>query len=160
VELVPTGRYLGTALVRGAAPWAMARQLLSMQGEIPSSVAIWIRGRPLLSRSATASRLNPASSSSSNTFPLPIGAYQRCPSKRGMITIPAVAWDVEVSIMKRQSTLGFTVMAFQWFCNTTNSRRQNIDVLAALTAALNLEHDLASVQISVPCHATMCTGLL
>jgi hypothetical protein len=46
------------ALDRGGPPFPIARQLRSMEGEIPSSVAICMRGRPLLSRSATASRLN------------------------------------------------------------------------------------------------------
>jgi hypothetical protein len=71
----PTRTLFGNCPGRGATPWATARQLLSMQGEIPSSVAIWIRGRLLLSSSATTSRLNsgvkPASPSSLNTFPLP-----------------------------------------------------------------------------------------
>jgi hypothetical protein len=34
------------------------RQLRSIEGEIPSSLAIWINGRPLLTSKATASRLN------------------------------------------------------------------------------------------------------
>ena len=46
------------ALDRGGPSFTTARQLRSMEGEIPSSVAICMRGRPLLSKSATASRLN------------------------------------------------------------------------------------------------------
>ena len=46
------------ALDRGGPPFTTARQLRSMEGEIPNSVAICMRGRPLLSKSATASRLN------------------------------------------------------------------------------------------------------
>lgn len=46
------------ALDRGGTPFTTARQLRSMDGEIPSSVALRMRGRPLLSKSATASRLN------------------------------------------------------------------------------------------------------
>jgi len=34
------------------------RQLRSIEGEIPSSLAIWINGRPLLANRPTASRLN------------------------------------------------------------------------------------------------------
>ncbi|ANY80855.1 hypothetical protein BB934_23645 [Microvirga ossetica] len=48
----------GAALDRSDAPRAMARQFLSMEGEPPGSLAILIWGRPALSRSATASRLN------------------------------------------------------------------------------------------------------
>lgn len=42
----------------GWPPCTTLRQLRSIEGEIPSSVAICIRGRPLLSSRATASRLN------------------------------------------------------------------------------------------------------
>ena len=45
-------------LDRGAAPLTTARQFRNIEGEIPNSVAICMRGRPLLSKSATASRLN------------------------------------------------------------------------------------------------------
>ena len=43
---------------RAAAPRRIARHCLSIEGWIPSSAAICICGRPLLSNSATASRLN------------------------------------------------------------------------------------------------------
>ena len=49
---------LAPALDRGGPPFTTARQLRSIEGEIPNSVAIRIKGRPLLSKRATASRLN------------------------------------------------------------------------------------------------------
>jgi len=91
---VPVGNGVGAALDRGDAPWARARQLRSIEGEIPSSVAICMVGRPLLSSSATASRLNSGVNSRLafviKHLPAPAGAYQRCPSKRGRISLTAL----------------------------------------------------------------------
>ena len=39
-------------------PMLRWRQLRSIEGEMPSSLAIWINGRPLLASRATASLLN------------------------------------------------------------------------------------------------------
>ena len=85
-ELPRRGRVRSAARRRSAA----ARQFRSIDGWIPSSAAICICGRPLLSSSATASRLN-SGVNSRLVFVIrhrsaPKGAYQRCPSKRGKPT--------------------------------------------------------------------------
>ena len=74
----------------GELPVSPERHCLSMDGWIPSSAAICICGRPLLSKSATASRLN---SGVNSRLVLPIkhlrrpqGAYQRCAWNRGRIS--------------------------------------------------------------------------
>ena len=76
-------------------PISAERHCLSMDGWIPSSAAICICGRPLLSKSATASRLN---SGVNSRLVLPIkhlrrpqGAYQRCAWNRGRITLAFLA---------------------------------------------------------------------
>jgi hypothetical protein len=48
----------GMALDLGVPPRTAARQFRNIEGEMPTSVATCINGRPLLSSSATASRLN------------------------------------------------------------------------------------------------------
>lgn len=73
----------------GEPPINPVRHCLSMEGWIPSSAAICICGRPLLSKSATASRLNSGVNSrlvlAIKHLPRPQGAYQRCPWNRGKI---------------------------------------------------------------------------
>jgi hypothetical protein len=49
---------IGRSLAPAFRPSLRLRQLRSIEGEIPSSLAIWITGRPLLASRATASRLN------------------------------------------------------------------------------------------------------
>ena len=74
-------------------PSPLFRQARSLEAAIPSSWAIWLKGRPLLASSPTASRLN----SSVNCrraipikhLPAPTGAYQRCPPFRGRVTSTA-----------------------------------------------------------------------
>lgn len=75
----------GDAAARGGEepPISAVRHCLSMEGWIPSSAAICICGRPLLSSRATASRLNSGVNSrlvfAIKHLPSPQGAYQRCP---------------------------------------------------------------------------------
>ena len=82
---------------REANPFKLARHCLSIDGWIPSSAAICICGRPLLSSSATASRLNSGVNSrlafAIQHHPYPHGAYQRCPRNQGRITRAAVCLD-------------------------------------------------------------------
>ena len=67
----------------GEPPISAERHCLSIEGWIPSSAAICICGRPLLSSRATASRLNSGVNSrrvlAIKHLPRPQGAYQRCP---------------------------------------------------------------------------------
>ena len=75
---------------REVTPFKLARHCLNIDGWIPSSAAICICGRPLLSSSATASRLNSGVNSrlalAIQHHPRPHRAYQRCPRNRGRIT--------------------------------------------------------------------------
>src|ERR1700729_4474644 len=84
------GAPAATARERVAPVWMAARQFRSIDGEMPTSVATCIKGRPLLSSSATASRLNSgANSRLVLVFQTPFllnRAYQRCPPMRGTIT--------------------------------------------------------------------------
>jgi hypothetical protein len=78
------------ACAPGAVPQPTARQLRSIEGWMPSSMATCINGRPLLSSKATASRLN-SSVNVRRVFVIqhllaPCGTYQRCPRKPGRIT--------------------------------------------------------------------------
>ena len=57
------GAPAATARERAAPVWMAARQFRSIDGEMPTSVATCIKGRPLLSSSATASRLNSGANS-------------------------------------------------------------------------------------------------
>ncbi len=57
------GTPAATARERAAPVWMDARQFRSIDGEMPTSVATCINGRPLLSSSATASRLNSGANS-------------------------------------------------------------------------------------------------
>ena len=76
----------------GEPPISAERHCLSIEGWIPSSAAICICGRPLLSSRATASRLNSGVNSrlllAIEHLPRPQGAYQRCPWNRGTINGP------------------------------------------------------------------------
>ena len=72
--LLSGGTPAATARERAAPVWMAARQFRSIDGEMPTSVATCINGRPLFSRSATASRLNSGENSRlvsviQNTFP-------------------------------------------------------------------------------------------
>ena len=49
---------IGRRAAPASRPPLPLRQLRSIEGEIPSSLAIWINGRPLLANRPTASRLN------------------------------------------------------------------------------------------------------
>jgi len=75
----------------GEPPISAERHCLSIEGWIPSSAAICICGRPLLSRRATASRLNAGVNSrrvlAIKHLPRPQGAYQRCPWNRSTIRL-------------------------------------------------------------------------
>src|SRR6202051_3262167 len=92
------GAPAATARERAAPVWMAARQFRSIDGEMPTSVATCIKGRPLLSSSATASRLNSGANSRLvlviQTPFLLNRAYQRCPPMRGTISLePVAAFD-------------------------------------------------------------------
>ena len=90
------------ALIKIAAlPWIAARQFRNIDGEMTTSVATCINGRPLFSSSATASRLNSGANSRLvlviQTPFSPIRAYQRCPPMRGTISTSSIS----SSLLKR-----------------------------------------------------------
>src|ERR1700723_184131 len=99
------GAPAATARERAAPVWMAARQFRTIDGEMPTSVATCIKGRPLLSSSATASRLNSgANSRLALVFQTPFllnRAYQRCPPVRGTIRPGADQSD------ELMSSLGF-----------------------------------------------------
>src|ERR1700722_1802404 len=84
------GAPAATARERAALVWMAARQFRTIDGEMPTSVATCIKGRPLLSSSATASRLNSGANSRLDLViqtPFLLNrAYQRCPPMRGTVT--------------------------------------------------------------------------
>ncbi len=138
---------------REATPFRLARHCLSIDGWIPSSAAIRICGRPLLSSSATASRLNSGVNSrlafAIQHHPRPHRAYQRCPRYRGRISLARSTYHdaptapaPDDAVVSRIRAIGEEFEAYGYRRICAELRHQGLVVNSKKVRRLMREHDL------------------